>query len=287
MLEPRHLILPAIALAGIALLLGLLWLFQRSLIYFPLPRAVPPAQRVLPGAQDVAFATDDGLTLGGWFVPADGAEPLATVLVFNGNGGDRSLRAPLAAALARQGYAVLLFDYRGYGGNPGSPSEQGLIADARAARAYLDSRAGVDPRRIVYFGESLGAAVAIALATAQAPAALVLRSPFTSLADMARLHYPLLPAGPLLRDRYPSIDRISQVRVPLLVIAGSADRIIPAEQSRRLFEAAAEPKQLLQIEGADHNDVALLMGADLIRAVDAFLDSVLSQLATPSRSPYP
>jgi fermentation-respiration switch protein FrsA (DUF1100 family) len=107
------------------------------------------------------------------------------VLVFNGNGGNRAHRAPLAAALSRSGLAVLLFDYRGYGGNPGAPTEPGLLADARAARAYLASRPGVDPGRLVYLGESLGAAVAVALAVEVPPLALVLRSPFTSLATWA------------------------------------------------------------------------------------------------------
>ena len=122
---------------------------------------------------------------------------------------------------------MLLLDYRGYVGNPGSPSEDGLLADARAARAYLLSRADVDPARLVYFGESLGAAVAVALAAEHPPAALILRSPFTSLADIAAVHYPFLPAGLMLRDRYESIERIGRVRAPLLVVAGQRDRIVP------------------------------------------------------------
>src|SRR5690606_27765101 len=123
----------------------------------------------------------------------------------NGNGGDRSMRVPLASALNRMGLSVLLFDYRGYGGNPGSPSEEGLAADARAAQAWLAAQPGVD--QIVYFGESLGGAVAVRLAVERSPVALILRSPFTSLADVASVHYPWLPVRRLLLDRYPSIDR--------------------------------------------------------------------------------
>src|SRR5205807_5382312 len=135
--------------------------------------------------------------------------------------------------LADAGCQVLLFDYRGYGRNPGSPSEAGLLADARAARAYLRTRSDVDERRLVYFGESLGAAVAVALAVEEPPGALVLRSPFRSLAEVGRLHYPYLPVDLMLADRYPTADRIARVQAPLLVIAAERDEIIPVEQSRR------------------------------------------------------
>ncbi|HJW63322.1 MAG TPA: alpha/beta hydrolase, partial [Actinomycetes bacterium] len=123
-----------VVVAVLAAPLALLWLFQRRLLYFPTPGPAPPAASVLPGAEDVTFDTPDGLRLAGWFVPARPGARGPAVLVCNGNGGDRSMRVPLAAALSRMGLAVLLFDYRGYGGNPGSPSEEGLAADARAAR---------------------------------------------------------------------------------------------------------------------------------------------------------
>src|SRR5207245_2914097 len=183
----------------------------------------------------------DGLGLGGWFVPADGPETRFTMIVFNGNAGHRAMRAPLAAAVGAHGVATLLFDYRGYGGNPGQPSEEGLARDARAARAYLASRRDVDAARVVYFGESLGTGVAVRLATEERPRALILRSPFPSLADVGRHHYPLLPVRWLLRDRFESADRIRGVGCPLLVIAGDRDGIIPMAMSERLFAAAAEP----------------------------------------------
>ena len=149
---------------GLALLaavaVAVTWVFQRRLIYFPMQKDLPPVRSGLPGAEEVTFETADGVRLGGWFL-AGGAAPGPAVLVFNGNAGDRSYRAPLAVALARQGWSVLLFDYRGYGRNPGRPSEVGLVADARAARAYLGGRDEVDGARIAYFGESLGAAVAV------------------------------------------------------------------------------------------------------------------------------
>ena len=126
-------------------LFALVWLFQRRLIYLPDTRHVQTAAAVLAGAEDVEFDTADGLTLRGWFVPPREGVGRATILVFNGNAGNRAHRTPLADALSRQGFAVLLFDYRGYGGNPGRPTESGLLADARAARAHLDSRAGGSP----------------------------------------------------------------------------------------------------------------------------------------------
>ena len=256
--------------AAVVLALAPLWWFQRRLIYFP-SQVVPPATTLLPASQEVAFDTGDGLRLSAWFVPAAGHTSGMTVLVCNGNGGNRASRAPLAAALSRAGLAVLLFDYRGYGGNPGTPTETGLLTDARAARAYLASRDDVDPARLIYLGESLGAAVAVALAVEQPPLVLVLRSPFSSLVDMGRLHYPLLPVGLLLWDRYPSVERIGRVAAPLLVVAGEQDRLVPVAQSRRLYEAATDPKRFVLIPGADHNDLALLAGDLVIGEVVRFL----------------
>ena len=271
----------AVVVVVVALLV-LAWALQRKLIYLPAAGPVPAVGTLLPGAEEVSFDTADGLRLSGWFLPGDpppgGARPGSSppggaagpaVLVFNGNAGNRSARAPLAAALARAGISVLLFDYRGYGGNPGRPTETGLAADARAARGYLLGRPEVRPGSIVYFGESLGAAVALGLAVEHRPAALVLRSPFTSLADVGRLHYPYLPVGALLKDRYDSIGRVRSLDCPLLVLAGSADRIVPAGQSRRLHDAAPGPKRYVEIPGADHNDWELLAGDRLVRELTA------------------
>src|SRR6266542_4420777 len=192
----------------LVLLLAAVWGFQRRLIYLP-SRSVPPAAAVLSGAQEVTLTTTDGLELGAWFVPARVRGRGVTVLVAGGNAGDRSLRAPLAGALADRGLAVLLFDYRGYGGNAGSPTEDGLARDARAAYRYLVDERGVAPDRLVYYGESLGSAVVTELAAQHPPAGLVLRSPFVDLASVGRVHYPFLPVGALLWDTYPLADRKS------------------------------------------------------------------------------
>jgi alpha-beta hydrolase superfamily lysophospholipase len=249
----------------LALLTGLLWVFQRSLIYLPDPGPVPAAAKMLPGARDVVLTTSDGLDLGAWFLRADDDAP--AVLVANGNAGHRGYRAPLAQALHEAGLSVLLFDYRGYGGNPGSPTEKGLALDVRAARTFLVEDAGIAPDRLLYFGESLGAAVVTELATEHPPAGLVLRSPFVDLASVAAVHYPLVPARALLRDRFPVAEQLAGIDAPSTVVYGSADSIVPPQQSRAVAEAAGRLHRLVAVKGADHNDAVLLDGAELVDAV--------------------
>jgi hypothetical protein len=247
---------------------------QRRMTYFP-SRTVAAADMVLPGSEDVTFVTEDGLELDGWFLRSAPDESSVTIVVFNGNGGNRGDRGSLARGLASNGYGVLLFDYRGYGTNEGTPSEEGLEADGRAAVAYLRTRSDVDCERIVYFGESLGAAVAIATARQNPPATLILRSPFTSLQDVASEHFPFLPTSLLLRDRYANEEQIRSVNVSVLVIAGSEDRTVPLEQSNRVFQAAQEPKRMVVIDGADHNDGELSSGDQMLDVVAKFIDHMV------------
>ena len=254
-------------LGVVLLLLAVIWFGQRGMIYFPDGQLPAPAAYGLPDAEPQTFDTEDGLTLGGWFLPARAGATGYTLIIFNGNGGHRGYRAGLAAQLAARGLSVFLFDYRGYGGNPGLPSETGLTRDARAALAYLGRRPGVDLTRIVFFGESLGAAVAIRLALEYPPAALILRSPFSSMTAVGTHHYPVLPVRWLLRDRYPSIDRIPRITSPLLIVAGDADRIVPLSDTQELFDAAPQPKRMVVIPGADHNDQELCEGPQLVRAI--------------------
>jgi pimeloyl-ACP methyl ester carboxylesterase len=260
----------AVVVVGVlVLLLGLLWAFQRHLIYLPDREPVPPAATVIPGARDVSFTTDDGLRLAAWFVPG---ERDVTVLVTGGNAGNRLHRAPLARALAAHGLPVLLMDYRGYGGNPGSPTEEGLIADALAARRFLGDTLG--HTKVVYFGESLGAAVATRLATGHPPAGLVLRSPFTDLAAAGQANYPYLPVRLLLRDRFPVADLIADVRVPTVILYGTRDTIVPPRLSRAVAEAAGDSVTLIEVTGAGHNDQVFLTGSELVGAVVELADRV-------------
>lgn len=269
---------PVLIAAAVALVVvGFFYLTQRSMLYFP-GSTVPGAELLPSRAEAVELQTDDGLRLAAWFVPANGAKiPGPAVLICNGNAGDRSHRLPLATALSERGYAVLLFDYRGYAGNPGSPSEDGLRADARAAIAALAARPEVDPDRIAYFGESLGAAVAGGLATERPPMALVLRSPPPSIVEIGRHHYPYLPVvDPLLWDRYPLVEQVRGMKVPLLVLVTDRDEIVPAALSRRVFDAANEPKRYVALDAAHHNDPALLDGEELLSELASFLDEWLA-----------
>lgn len=253
---------------------GLSWI--RRFMYYP-ERWVPPVEAVLPGAFDIVYDTADGLSLHGWFLPV--GRPVATVVVFHGNGGTRADRADLAAGLAERGMAVLLAEYRGYGECPGSPTEEGLIADGRAARAYAEGRPDVDPGRLVLFGESLGSGVAVALAAEAPPAALVLRSPFSSFAEIAAKHIPMAAAAAVLPDRFDSLGRIPAAAVPLLTVAGSADTLVPPASSRRLHDAAPGPKRYLEFPGAGHNDWEIAAGDRMLDEVAAFVAGAVGERA--------
>jgi uncharacterized protein len=242
---------------------ALLWFGQRKLIYFPTQHPGP----VPTGMTEVSFETSDGLRLSGWLARPAGPAPdrEMAVLVANGNGGDRSHRVPLAHALGEQGFTVLLFDYRGYGGNPGSPSESGLFKDIRAAFSYLVKL--FDGQNIIVLGESLGSAVATDLATEHRVRGLLLRSPFTDLASVGAGHYPFLPVRLLLRDRFPVLDKINAVRSPIAVVYGGADATVPPSQSEAVArKASVEP---VVVDGADHNDPVLVDGPPVVGAVVA------------------
>ena len=257
-----------IAAAIVAIVVGLIWGFQRRLIYLPMPAQAPAAEDALPDADEVELITDDGLALGGWLLAPDDDDDLGiAALVANGNAGHRGLRAPLAQALADEGLTVLLFDYRGFGGNDGSPSEDGLASDVRAARSYLVEDRGFSDARLVYYGESIGTGVVAGLALEHPPGGLALRSPFPDLATVGRRHYPFLPVRTLLWDRYPVAQQVAQIDVPTVVIYGEADSIIPPALSREVAAAAAGPVETVAVPGADHNDRALLDGDQLIEGV--------------------
>jgi fermentation-respiration switch protein FrsA (DUF1100 family) len=233
---------------------AMLWALQRQLIYFPDRTPVPPAGDVIAGARDVTLHTADGLELGAWFVPATGDDDTGmAVLVAPGNGGNRAGRAEFAEELRRLGLAVLLMDYRGYGGNPGSPSQDGLAADADAAAGAL-KELGYPPQRTVYFGESLGSGVVAALQVRHPPRGIVLRSPFTELADVGAHHYPWLPVRALLRDRFPVVEHLATSDVPITVIYGDRDSVVPAVLSARVADQAPSLAERVVITGADHND---------------------------------
>lgn len=241
------------------LLLGLVYSLQRSLIYLPDRSPLDAGRLAAPDWRTIETRSDDGLALRHLYRPgAAGAGPL--LLAFHGNGGHAGHRVEKFEEMLGPERGLLLAEYRGYGGNPGKPSEEGLLADARSLLAWLETE-GLAPSEVVLYGESLGSGVATALAAESATAGrpfagLILESPFDSLAAVAQHHYWYLPARPLVRDRFDSAARIGAVAAPLLVLHAEADRVVPLRFGERLFEAAAEPKRLLRIgEGARHNDL--------------------------------
>ncbi|MEX0718589.1 MAG: alpha/beta hydrolase [Planctomycetaceae bacterium] len=279
------------------LFLVMLGLLQRWLIYHPhREKRIVAAQSGLPAGHvhDVAFATHDDLELRGWhFLPdgrtaADHAECDAlladgswVVLYLHGNAGNRRLRATDCGDFRRLGMHVLLFDFRGYGDNPGSPTEASLVADARTSWNYAVAR-GVSPERILIYGESLGGGVATRLASelcaeGVCPGALVLKGTFSSLAEVGAHHLPIIPVGLLLVDRYDSAAHIRRVTCPVLSIHGALDDIVPIEFGRRLFEAAPPrsangiEKQLVELPSRGHNDLSVI---EFLRPIAALLERI-------------
>jgi fermentation-respiration switch protein FrsA (DUF1100 family) len=255
----------ALAAMSYVAFLALLMIFENKLIFFPIKY---PGGDWTPWSltfEDAWFQADDGSKLHGWFVPHP--SPKATVLVAHGNGGNLSHRADLLRTLHGIGMASMIFDYRGYGRSHGSPTGDGILADARAARSWLAARASVSPDEIVLIGESLGGAVAVHLASEGGARALVLENTFNSLADVAAHHYPWAPDRLLLRARLESAEWIRRYRGPLLQIHGDCDRVVPYECGRQLFEAANEPKELVTVKGGDHHH----MSGEFRAALERFL----------------
>jgi pimeloyl-ACP methyl ester carboxylesterase len=238
-----------------------------SMLYFPERKFLTTPADVGLTYSDLEF---DGRH--GWWVGARG-DRVGHLLLCHGNAGnigDRVLHAQLLTAV---GFDVMLFDYSGYGQSVGSPDEDTTYADARAARECLLEQPGVDPARVFYLGESLGGAVAIELASAHPPAGLVLLCTFTSVRAMARAHYKVIPAA-LVPDAYPSLDRIRDLHVPLLVIHGDRDDIVPFEQGKDLFDAAPGPKRMRVVPGASHNDVLDQAGEALAREIAGWAEQL-------------
>lgn len=277
------------------------YVFQRSLIYAP-SRARSLAAVEAPfgsgRCHDIRCRTADGLQLNGWLVLREGAtahgpevakflaDGAPVVLYFGGNGGHRSRRTLPVTTLASVGANVVIFDHRGYGENPGQPSEKHLAADARSIWDRLTQKIGVSPQRIVVYGESLGGGVAVRLASelcrdGQPPGGLIVQSTFSSLADAGSELYWFLPVRWLLADRYESVKRIPSVSCPILQLHGRRDRIVPLHLGQRLFDAAPSEsasglaKRQVILERADHNDVYHVEGVAVIQAVREFFNAVV------------
>jgi fermentation-respiration switch protein FrsA (DUF1100 family) len=245
------------AVAGYAAIVVLMAIMQRSFIYFPSNEKPNPTKSSVPEMTEVSLRTADGLTVYAWFAPAPAGRP--TVLYFHGNAHHIGARDHRARAFLDAGFGVLLLEYRGYGGNPGHPTEEGLFADARAALQFLLDR-DVAAKDIVVNGESLGTGVAVRMAAEQAISgtplgAVILEAPYTSVTDVAQARFPWLPVRQLLKDRFDSLAVIHEINAPLLIVHGADDEVIAVKYGKRLYEAAKQPKQAVWVDGARHNDL--------------------------------
>ncbi len=245
---------------GAGMFLGL----EKYVIYVPERAIEMTPQSEGLAYEDVWFPAIDGVRLHGWLVPVP--EARCTLVWFHGNAGNISHRVDNIKSLHRylgrpQLPNIYIFDYRGYGKSAGGLSdlsEEATYHDAEGALAYLRGRQDLAHSRLVYFGRSLGAAIAVEMTRRHAPAGLILETPFTSIKDMARVVLPFLPVGSLLQTKYDSLSKMQQIRVPLLVLHGDRDDVVPYEQGRRLFEAANQPKTFFTILGAHHNDTYIV-----------------------------
>ena len=230
-----------------AVALAALYVGQRKPLYFPNAVEVAPASVGLPNAERLDLTTGDGERLLAWYISPTTGKPL--ILYFHGNGGGLDLRAERFNAFAAAGDGLLAVEYRGYAGSTGAPSEVGLLADGEGIEA---TRLGFPPGRIVLMGESLGSGVAVALAARHAPAALVLDSPYSSIADVAAALFWMFPVRALMRDAFRSDERIARVVAPLLIVHGTRDDAVPIRLAEKLFALAHEPKDFIRVEGGGH-----------------------------------
>ena len=252
-----RMIILACILIALLVVFGLRFLEDR-MIYFPMvfPEGYWETSQFPGQIEECTFRAADGVTLHGWFAHAQNSSDDAprTLLFFHGNAGNITHRTTNIASLIQLGVNVFIFDYRGYGKSEGKPSESGLYTDAEAAYEYVRSRNDVVQDRIVFFGRSLGGAVAVELATRKFCEKLILESTFTSIKDMTKEMFGMFPIHYLVRTKYDSMTKIKNIHVPLLSLHGNRDTIVPFEQGKRLFMAANEPKSFYEIKGADHND---------------------------------
>ena len=258
--------LASLAAAYVLTIVGLA-VFQRRLQYFPDRRLIALAQTGMSGGEELRLTTADGETLVAWHFPAKDGRPL--ILYFHGNGGALVDRVPRFRMFTARGYGLLAVSYRGYGGSTGSPTQSGLMQDGEAV--YREARArGYDGDRIVLMGASLGTGVATALAATHEAAALVLESPYLSALDVASARYAIFPVSWLMLDRFRSDLAIHDVHVPVLMVHGEEDDVIPLNSAKRLFELANEPKTFVSVPGGNHLVLEL---ADVFPQVCEWIDA--------------
>lgn len=252
----------ALGAFGYCVLVLALFLGQRSALYHPNEIVPDPARYGVPEMSARRIETPDGVApLAWWAPPPDSNRPV--IVYFHGNGGHIGSRAGRARMFIDAGFGVLLAGYRYNAGAGGAPSEEGLIADGRAALAFVTEQ-GIPADRIVVYGESLGSGVATAVVAEQPVGALVLETPYSSIADLAQDIYWFVPARWLVRDTFDSMARIRKLRAPVLVIHGENDTLIPVRFARKLFDAAPEPKEGHFLPGGTHGNLYRLGAGRLV-----------------------
>ena len=255
-----------------ALLVAAVWIFydkiERFFVFYPFASLdrYPDENRLT--YRDVYFETRDGERLHGWFFPGPGDGPV--LLFCHGNAGNISHRIENIELLLDAGLGVFIFDYRGFANSTGKPSESGVYLDGLAAYDWLTTEGGVSPEKVVAFGRSLGAAVALETALAREVRAVILESPFTSTKEMAGTMFPFMLLSPLLPENFNNQGKIGSLTVPLLVIHGDGDRIVPFSMGERLYRLAPEPKRFHPIPGAGHNDTYLVGGSEYFDTLASF-----------------
>lgn len=254
------------------LVVASLYLFQRRILFVPGTTLLDREAVGVPDMNDADLISDDGLTLRSWYRAAMPRRP--TIVYFQGNAGTISGRGFKARPLMDHGYGVLLVGHRGYGGNPGFPSEDGLIDDGRAALKFLAAQ-GVRAKDIILYGESLGSGVAVALAAGMSdeepPGAIILEAPFTSIVEIAASRYRFVPVRFLIKDRFDSLARVDQIHAPMLILHGARDGVINIQHGKTLHEAANEPKQFVLFDEGRHSD---LYDYGALEAVVGFVDNL-------------
>ena len=259
---------PLVLIALYVIAVAAATLYQRKLLYFPNRAAVAPATVGLAQADVLKLKTSDGEVLVAWHIAATAGKPL--ILYFQGNGGGLELRNERFRELTRTGCGLLAVEYRGYGGSSGRPNEEGLHRDAEAG--YETALAlGAPAKGIVVMGESLGSGVALRLAARHEVGVVVLDSPFTSIVDVAAIHFWMFPTRLLIRDRFRSDQAIGAIRAPLLIVHGDRDDVIPIRLGEKLYALAGEPKQFIRVEGAGH----LALGFAIPEVLD-WIESAIS-----------
>ncbi|RUO99702.1 MAG: alpha/beta hydrolase [Hyphomicrobium sp.] len=228
---------------------AVMYFAQRRFMYFPETVRASPAAAGLSRVSEIVIPTPDGEKLIAWYGKARPGKP--TLLYLHGNGGSLAFRSGTMRKYLDDGLGMLMLAYRGYSGSTGSPSEAANIADAKLAYDTL-IKDGVRPEDIILYGESLGSGVAIRVATEKKVDGVILDAPYTSIVELAVAQFPWLPVNLLLQDRYETIKHIRDVHVPIFILHGDADEVVPVEMGRRLYAAANEPKEIKIIPGGGH-----------------------------------